>query len=48
MNNIAVKQLKHYETFAYGFGNVGSNLAFQMICTFILYFYTDVYGIAAA
>ena len=36
------------EKIGYGFGDTASNLYFQMFINFLLFFYTDVFGIPAA
>ena len=36
------------EKIGYGFGDTASNLYFQMFISFLLFFYTDVFGIPAA
>lgn len=36
------------EKFGYGLGDAASNLYFQMFVNFLLFFYTDVFGISAA
>lgn len=41
-------RLSFREKVAYGFGDTASNLYFQMFTNFLLYFYTDVFGITAA
>ncbi|MBT0671510.1 MFS transporter [Novosphingobium profundi] len=35
------------EKLSYGFGNFGVNLSFGMTSAYLLYFYTDVYGVSA-
>ncbi len=40
--------LSRKEKLAYGVGDFGANLVFQSQITFLLYFYTDVFGISAA
>ncbi|SDY14817.1 glycoside/pentoside/hexuronide:cation symporter, GPH family [Evansella caseinilytica] len=42
------QQLKMREKFTYGFGNLGANLLITTANTFIIYFYTEVVGIAVA
>jgi GPH family glycoside/pentoside/hexuronide:cation symporter len=41
-------RLKVRERIAYGLGDFGSNMAWTMVSTFLLFFYTDVFGISAA
>ncbi len=36
------------EKFAYGLGDFASSLVFQTVSTFLMFFYTDVYGLSAA
>lgn len=43
MQRLAVK-----EKFGYGLGDTASNIVFQVVINFMLYFYTDVFGITAA
>src|SRR5664279_5890874 len=40
--------LKRKEIYIYGLGDLASNLSWNMISGFLLYFYTDVAGIAIA
>ena len=40
--------LPRVQTIAYVTGNIGMNLMYQLIAVFLLYFYTDVFGITAA
>ncbi len=35
------------EKLAYGLGDAAANIVFQLQISFLLYFYTDVFGIAA-
>ncbi|MGD8189541.1 MFS transporter [Brevibacillus ginsengisoli] len=42
---LAVQKLSWFERIGYGFGDLSSNLIFQMISNFLMFFYTDVYGI---
>ena len=41
-------KLSFKEKFGYGLGDTASNLYFQMFINFLLFFYTDVFGIPAA
>lgn len=41
-------RLSRREKLSYGFGNFGINLQFGMTGAFLMYFYTDVYGVSAA
>jgi len=36
------------EKFGYGLGHTASNIVFQVVMGFMLFYYTDVYGISAA
>ena len=36
------------EKIAYGLGDTGSNIVFQVVINFMMFFYTDVFGITAA
>ncbi|SHG87657.1 glycoside-pentoside-hexuronide (GPH):cation symporter [Ferrimonas marina] len=36
------------EKVGYGLGDTGSNIVFQVVLSFMVYFYTDVYGLSAA
>ena len=47
MNNSA-KKISVFEKSAYGLGDMASNLFYQTFTMFLLYFYTDVFGISAA
>jgi len=40
--------LSFFEKFNYGLGDVASNLFFQFFAIFIIYYYTDVYGLSTA
>ena len=40
--------LSFYEKFNYALGDTASNLFFQFFAIFIIYYYTDVYGLSAA
>jgi Na+/melibiose symporter-like transporter len=42
------ERLTFKEKFGYGLGDTASNLYFQMFINFLLFFYTDVFGIPAA
>jgi len=39
--------LKFSEKFAYGMGDFASNLIFATVTTFLMYYYTDIYGLEA-
>lgn len=43
MNKLTLK-----EKVGYGLGDTASNIVFQVVLTFMMYFYTDVFGIGAA
>ncbi len=47
MENVNSK-LSFYEKFNYGLGDAASNLFFQFFAIFIIYYYTDVYGLSPA
>jgi GPH family glycoside/pentoside/hexuronide:cation symporter len=47
MNNSA-KKISVFEKSAYGLGDMASNLFYQTFTMFLLYFYTDVFGISAS
>jgi len=43
-----MQRLSIGEKFGYGLGDTASNIVFQVVINFMLYFYTDVFGITAA
>ncbi len=43
-----MQTLKFKEKIGYGFGDLASSLILTTISTFLMYFYTDVYGLSAA
>lgn len=43
-----MKKLTLLEKLSYGLGDTASNIVFQVVINFILFFYTDIYGISAA
>lgn len=43
-----MQKLPVQEKFGYGLGDLGSNIVFQVVINFSMYFYTDVFGIGAA
>jgi len=43
-----MQRLALMEKFGYGLGDTASNIVFQVVINFMLYFYTDVFGITAA
>lgn len=43
-----MQRLTVQEKFGYGLGDTASNIVFQVVINFMLYFYTDVFGITAA
>lgn len=43
-----MKKLSLTEKFGYSLGDVASNIVFQVVMNFMIYFYTDVFGITAA
>ena len=44
----AKNTLGFYEKFSYALGDTASNFFFQFFAIFIVYYYTDVYGLNAA
>lgn len=44
----ALRKAKFYELLMYGFGGIGSNIAFMLVIMYLMYFYTDFFGINAA
>ncbi|MFV0549517.1 MAG: MFS transporter [Limnobaculum xujianqingii] len=48
VNSTSYVMLGVKEKIAYGFGDLASNLSFGFVSLFLLYFYTDIYGITAA
>ena len=47
-NDTDAVRLTWTEKLGYGLGDFGSNIVWGMSITFLLYFYTDVFGISAA
>ncbi len=47
-NKGSLKLVSWKERISYGLGDTASNLVFMMITFYLLYFYTDVFGISAA
>ena len=45
---MAPQKLTFKEKFAYGLGDMASNIVYQAVINVRMYFYTDVYGIEAA
>lgn len=43
-----MNKLSRTEKFGYGLGDTASNIVFQVVINFMIYFYTDVFGMAAA
>lgn len=43
-----MQRLPLIEKFGYGLGDTASNIVFQVVINFMIYFYTDVFGIGAA
>jgi GPH family glycoside/pentoside/hexuronide:cation symporter len=43
-----MQRLSATEKFGYGLGDLASNIVFQVVINFMMYFYTDVFGIGAA
>jgi len=51
IESITMEKYEHIsnrEKFAYGFGNFGQNMIYSFMSNFLLYFYTDVFGIIPA
>ena len=46
--SIDTETLRFQEKFGYGLGDAASNFFFQVFNLFLLYYYTDVYGLAPA
>lgn len=44
----SAERLTFWEKFGYGLGDAGCNVVFQLVMSFMAYFYTDVYGLAPA
>ncbi|RXT17783.1 hypothetical protein BVJ53_14085, partial [Lacticaseibacillus chiayiensis] len=40
-------QTKWPERISYGLSDAADNLVFQVMTTYLLYFYTDIYGLSA-
>ena len=45
---MSARRLSFYEKFSYALGDTASNLYFQFFSIFIVYYYTDVYGLDPA
>jgi GPH family glycoside/pentoside/hexuronide:cation symporter len=43
-----MEKVSRTEKFGYGLGDTASNIVFQVVINFMIYFYTDVFGMAAA
>lgn len=43
-----MQRLSIKEKFGYGLGDTASNIVFQVVMTFMMFYYTDVFGISAA
>lgn len=43
-----MKQLSFFDKVSYGFGDLASNVVFTAVGTYLMFFYTDVFGISAA
>ncbi|HAJ55283.1 MAG TPA: MFS transporter, partial [Lactobacillus sp.] len=41
------QQTKRPERISYGLSDAADNLVFQVMTTYLLYFYTDIYGLSA-
>ena len=50
-NNVATQESKGFyklnwlQRIGFGSGDLAQNLIFQVICTYLLFFYTDIYGL---
>ncbi len=42
------RKAKFHEVLRYGFGGIGSNIAFMLVMAYLMFFYTDIFGINAA
>ncbi|GBL04289.1 glycoside-pentoside-hexuronide (GPH):cation symporter [Glaciecola sp. KUL10] len=47
-NQSMEKPVKVTEKFAYGLGDTASNIVFQVVIGFLMFYYTDVFGLSAA
>ena len=43
-----MKKLSFFDKVSYGFGDLASNVVFTAVGTYLMFFYTDVFGISAA
>ena len=43
-----IRKAKFHEILRYGLGGVGSNIAFMLVMAYLMFFYTDIFGINAA
>ncbi|WP_421850557.1 MFS transporter [Marinomonas sp.] len=43
-----MKKLSFFDKVSYGFGDLASNVVFTAVSTYLMFFYTDVFGISAA
>lgn len=43
-----MKKLSFFDKVSYGFGDLASNVVFTAVGTYLMFFYTDVYGLSAA
>ena len=48
VNTVTGKMVSKKERFGYSLGDVASNLTFTMVTTYLMFFYTDVFGLAPA
>jgi GPH family glycoside/pentoside/hexuronide:cation symporter len=48
MTNDPTQRLSFWEKFGYGLGDAGCNVVFQLVMSFMAFFYTDVVGLAPA
>lgn len=47
MENKKVHMATKLEIFKYSFGGIGSNISFSLLTSYLMFFYTDVFGISA-
>lgn len=46
-NERNVRKSSKMEILKYSFGGVGSNISFALIMSYLMFFYTDIFGISA-
>lgn len=47
MEDKKIRLATKIEIFKYSFGGIGSNVAYSLIMTYLMFFYTDIFGISA-